>query len=124
PAGTDPLGIFFFGLALAQFLDCPSWGTFAGLAFGALAIIPFIPSLAEVELLADALEAEAAEGDFVNVFHGSINDASTIASEGLDPARGTAFVSRDLEAAMDAIGPNRYEVANGLARDPGIIQSQ
>lgn len=63
-------------------------------------------------------------GDFVSIFHGSINDASRIRVQGFDPSRGTAFVSRDFDAARNAIGPSRYEVSQGLARDPGLIESR
>jgi RHS repeat-associated protein len=65
----------------------------------------------------------AAEGgnDFISVFHGSINDSSAILKGGLDSSRGATFVSRDVEAARDAIGPNNVQFPG---RDPGIIESR
>ncbi len=56
----------------------------------------------------------------VSVYHGSINDASSIAQDGLDPTRSPTWVTRDLAAAEDAVGPSRVE----LMHDPGIIESQ
>jgi len=62
--------------------------------------------------------------DVVSVYHGSINDATLIKSQGLDASRGTAYVSRDIDASRNAIGFERYEVSQGLAKDPGIIESR
>jgi len=79
-----------------------------------------------VNLFRSGASQGAAEGveSTVSVFHGSINDASNIRANGLDPSRGTAFVSRDIDAARNAIGPFRYEVSQGMAADPGIIESR
>lgn len=62
--------------------------------------------------------------DVVSVYHGSINDATQIRAVGFDPRRGTPYVTTDSNAAADAIGPGRYEVSQGLARDPGVIESR
>lgn len=61
---------------------------------------------------------------FTMLYHGSINDATQIRATGLDPSKGSTFVSRDLAAAANAISPARYEVSQGLATDPGIISSR
>jgi RHS repeat-associated protein len=66
----------------------------------------------------------AATNDTVSVYHGSINDASAIRAQGLDPTKAPAWASRDLSAAKEAIGPNRYEVQMGAAKDPGIVESR
>ena len=66
----------------------------------------------------------AATNDTVSVYHGSINNTSAIRAQGLDPTKGTAWATRDLAAAREAIGPNRYEVQMGAAKDPGIVESR
>lgn len=67
----------------------------------------------------------AGEGDeAVSVYHGSINHSTQIRANGFDPDRRPVFVTRDPDAATNAIGPNRYEVSMGDARDPGIIESR
>ena len=60
----------------------------------------------------------------VFLYHGSIDDYNNIQKNGLDPDRGTAFVTRDLFAAKNAISSDRYDVAMGRAKDPGIIMSK
>lgn len=57
----------------------------------------------------------------MSVFHGSIDEAGTIAANGLDVGRTPTWASRDLHAAANAIGPKRLEYPG---RDPGIIESQ
>ncbi len=61
---------------------------------------------------------------FVMVYHGSINDATQIRATGLDPSKGPTWVTRDPAAALNAIGGDRYDVSQGLARDAGIITSR
>jgi RHS repeat-associated protein len=64
------------------------------------------------------------EEEVVPVFHGSINAASHIRAFGFDLlSPRTPYVSRDIRAAQDAISIHRFEVGNGGATDPGIIQS-
>jgi hypothetical protein len=63
----------------------------------------------------------AAEGDTVSVFHGSLDEATSIQANGLATDQGTTFVSRDIAAAQDAIGPSRIGYPGS---DPGIIESQ
>lgn len=59
--------------------------------------------------------------DYVVVYHASINDTRRIRANGLDPTKGPTWVTRDLRAAQDAISRNRYEVREGLAKDPGLV---
>ena len=79
---------------------------------------------AKIIAKSSTLTITAKAEDTVSVFHGSINDATAIRANGLSAQRGTAFVSRDLKAAQDAIGKARYEVDQGAARDIGIIESR
>ena len=66
--------------------------------------------------------AALAPGDeTISVFHGSLNNASEIRAGGLVTDEGTAFVSRDVNAARDAVGPNR---PNYPGSDPGIVESR
>jgi hypothetical protein len=60
----------------------------------------------------------------ISVYHGSINEATQIQAHGFDSNRCPSFISRDINAARNAIGPNRYEVSQGLAHDLGIIESR
>lgn len=60
-------------------------------------------------------------GETVSVFHGSLNNASGIRAEGLATDQGTTFVSRDINAARDAIGPSRPDYPGS---DPGIVESR
>lgn len=69
-------------------------------------------------------DAATSRDDVVSIYHGSINDAIQIRARGFDPRRGTPYVTTDINAATDAIGPGRYEVSQGLAHDPGIIESR
>lgn len=62
--------------------------------------------------------------DAVSVFHGNIDDAACIQSTGFDVNRLPVFTSTDINAARNAIGAGRFEIANGLARNPGIIESR
>lgn len=62
--------------------------------------------------------------DFVDLYRGSINHYSDIMKNGLDPSRGRVFVTRDIKAAENAIGPYRYEVSQGSAADTGIVHSR
>lgn len=64
------------------------------------------------------------QGGSISVYHGSINDSSRIRANGLDPGKAPTWVSRDRAAAADAIGRRRYEVQQGMARDPGIVESK
>lgn len=64
------------------------------------------------------------EEPYLSVYHGSINDAARIRASGLDPARTPTWATRDLAAAENAIGPHRYDVAMGRARDVGVIESR
>ena len=57
----------------------------------------------------------------VRVYHGSFN-AGAIRVSGLSLDMGTTFVSRDIAAAQDAIGPHRYGIET--APDPGIVVSE
>ena len=57
----------------------------------------------------------------MSVFHGSLNNASGIRTGGLAKDRGTTFVSRDIDAARDAIGPSR---PGNPGSDPGIVESR
>ncbi|MFA5186494.1 MAG: RHS repeat-associated core domain-containing protein [Patescibacteria group bacterium] len=59
----------------------------------------------------------------ISVYHGSINNYTWIKSVGLNPFK-KAYVSRDAEAAYNAISPLRYEVSQGIAKDIGIIESR
>jgi len=88
-----------------------------------LALDPAIGTLATGEL-ATSTSAATDITNPVSVFHGSINDATNISTNGLDISRGTAFVSRDINAASNAISPLRYDVSQGLAGDLGIIESR
>jgi len=65
--------------------------------------------------------APQAGGDFVSVFHGSLDNSTSILENGLEASRGSTMVSRDIEAARDAIGPNHVAYPG---RDPGIIESR
>jgi hypothetical protein len=62
--------------------------------------------------------------DYIPVYHASINDASKIRQNGLDVTKTPTWASRDIAAAQNAISSERFEVANGLARDVGIIESR
>lgn len=64
-----------------------------------------------------------APSGFVTVYHASINHSTEILAHGLTPSGGPTWVTTDLAAAEDAISRNRYEISQGLARDPGIIVS-
>jgi RHS repeat-associated protein len=81
-------------------------------------------SVNQVNAQANSGTSNPGSGNTVSVYHGSINDASSIRANGFDPKRGAPYVSTDVRAAQDAIGPNRLEISNGLAKDPGIIKSQ
>lgn len=72
--------------------------------------------------LGEAITAQNAARETVSLFHGSINDATAIARDGFDAARTptSTWVTRDIEAAQDAIGPGRV----GPMSDPGIIESR
>ncbi len=77
-----------------------------------------------IEVETEARAAWKGEGDFISVYHASINNATVIREFGLDPEKLPAWVTRDIRAAQDAISNNRYDVQQGLARDPGIIESR
>jgi len=97
---------------------CSSWykgGEAAGLAAG----LALGGALAADAAAGEAVAAEAGE-ETLSVFHGSISDATAIAEDGLDAARTPTWVTRDLEAAQDAIGPGRVDPMT----DPGIIESR
>jgi RHS repeat-associated protein len=69
-----------------------------------------------------AEKAVAASGDFVSVYHGSVRDATSIRANGLDPSRGSTWVSRDRRAAENATtSPPRQP---GEVGDSGIIESR
>jgi RHS repeat-associated protein len=57
----------------------------------------------------------------VSVYHGSFN-AGSVRHHGLRLDDGTMFVSRDINASLDAIGPHRSDIQN--ASDPGVITSE
>jgi hypothetical protein len=63
------------------------------------------------------------EQRFVMVYHGSINNASTIRANGLDPTRLPAVITRDINAAADAIDP-RKRVDPIDTSNSGIISSR
>jgi|GEM_PF-6639058 len=67
--------------------------------------------------------ATLAQERSISVYHGSINNFKWIKGAGLNPFK-RAYVSRDLEAAYNAISPLRYEVSQGIAADMGIIESR
>jgi len=84
----------------------------------------YLSTVAASFLLGFGEESVPAEtvGDSVSVFHGSINDATSIARNGLDPGLTPTWVTRDLSAARNAIGPARSAVEP--LRDPGVIESR
>lgn len=57
-------------------------------------------------------------------YHGSIHDATSIRNQGFAPNKGPVYISRDKKAAEDAIGNNRYEIREEIARDVGIIKGE
>lgn len=72
---------------------------------------------------AEGLAGVTGEEESVSVFHGSIHEATSIAQGGLDVSRLPTWVTRDLAAAQNAIGPERLAV-EGVFRDPGIVESR
>lgn len=56
----------------------------------------------------------------VNVYHGSINDATHIQAFGLDPSRLPTWVTRDLAAARNAIN---LTIRADRGQDLGIIEA-
>jgi len=78
--------------------------------------------VADAAVAGDGAVAAETAGDTVSVFHGSINDATSIARNGLDPGLTPTWVTRDLAAARNAIGPARSAVEQ--LQDPGIIESR
>jgi len=67
-----------------------------------------------------ASEPIAGGGAFVSIYHGSINNGTAILRSGLDPSRGTTFVTRDRAAAADALA-NHYDAVRGAGT---IIESR
>lgn len=61
-------------------------------------------------------------GKTVELFHGSIDNYSSIAKSGLDAARAPTWVTTDLAAAKNAIGPGRV-LSAGQGIDTGIVRS-
>jgi hypothetical protein len=56
------------------------------------------------------------------LYHGSVDNFSTIAADGLDAARTPTGVTTDREAAQNAIGPGRV-LSAGQGVDTGIVTS-
>jgi RHS repeat-associated protein len=138
-SGTDLLGGCLIGAGigvLATGLDgqkhtLGDFGTSAlkGCVVGVVATtVPFLLEEAlafgEAGTAIDAVAGTeaATEGEYVSVYHGSYNNATSIAENGLDASRVPTWVSRDLEAAQDALSPARAELENFT--DPGIIESR
>ena len=59
--------------------------------------------------------------EWVNVYHGSINDASRIHANGLDASRLPTWITRDLAAARNAIDPR---IRVDRIADMGIIEAR
>ncbi len=59
--------------------------------------------------------------EWVQVYHGSINDAARIQAFGLDLSRLPTWVTRDLAAAQNAIN---LAIRVGRGRDLGIIEAR
>jgi RHS repeat-associated protein len=66
--------------------------------------------------------AKAVSEGVVPVYHGSVSHATKILDEGLDPSKLPVWVSRDRDAAADAISPGRV-VRPDEGHDRGIIVS-
>jgi RHS repeat-associated protein len=64
----------------------------------------------------------AGDGPAITLYHGSIDNFSGIAANGLDAARTPTWVTTDLAAAQNAIGANRV-LSAGQGVDTGIITS-
>jgi RHS repeat-associated protein len=62
------------------------------------------------------------EDETVTLYHGSVDNYSGIQAGGLDPARTPTWVTTDLGAAQNAIGPGRV-LSSGQGADAGIITS-
>jgi RHS repeat-associated protein len=58
----------------------------------------------------------------ITLFHGSVDDFSTILKKGLDPGRTPTWVTTSSEAAENAISPQRV-LSPGQGIDKGVIES-
>ena len=76
------------------------------------------------ESAAVGAESAAAEagGDTITLYHGSIDNFSTIMEQGLDPARAPTWVTTERAAAENAIGPGRV-LSTGQGSDSGVVTS-
>jgi RHS repeat-associated protein len=94
-----------------------------------LVAIPGVPAFAGATVhgaapaLSFAGKGARGGGDYITLFHGSIDDASAIRSAGLDPKRTPTWITTSLEAALNAIGAQRL-VRQGQGLDRGIIESR
>jgi RHS repeat-associated protein len=105
-------GVAMFRATMAESAGFRAWAATAPNA-------SLLNEASSASALNEAGAAQKAE-ETVSIYHGSINDATTIAREGLDPTRTPTWATRDLAAAQDAIGPGRVD----MMRDPGIIESR
>jgi hypothetical protein len=70
----------------------------------------------------EGAEAASAAEETLTLYHGSIDNFSTIAREGLDVARTPTWVTTELSAAENAIGSGRV-LSAGQGADTGIVTS-
>jgi RHS repeat-associated protein len=92
-------------------------GTAEGLRLADVAV-----DLSRVERAAAGAAESAGGGRTIELFHGSIDNFTSIANNGLDPARVPTWVTTDLEAARNAIGPDRV-LSVGQGVDTGVVRS-
>ncbi|MEM9385020.1 MAG: FG-GAP-like repeat-containing protein [Pseudomonadota bacterium] len=120
---------FFAGRVLQEFFIVPAEEAAQAYRDGEIGEVAwavgggFIKPIRLLDKIEDRIPGKGAPDvpdDTVSVFHGSINDATKIRNQGLDPARKPTFVTRDRRAAESAVGPNRVEQVT----DSGIIESR
>ena len=58
----------------------------------------------------------------ITLYHGSVDNYSSIVADGLDPAKTPTWVTTDPEAAANAIGPDRV-LSPGQGGDTGVVTS-
>ena len=112
PASTVPLQIVF---TLGTSGIAPLFGGGADVALGATTVAE-----TSADLAAEGLGGAA--DDTITLYHGSVDNFSGIMQNGLEAARTPTWVTTDLEAAQNAIGPGRV-LSAGQGLDTDVVTS-
>jgi RHS repeat-associated protein len=130
-------GIFHTVVAIVEVVTLPTAAIKSlGVAAGKAAIGAIVRAAEEevaelavkegAELLAKEgaeVIAEQAAEETITLYHGSVDNFSKIATEGLEASRAPTWVTTDVAAAENAIGPGRV-LSPGQGLDTGIVTSK